>query len=175
MFFFLWITGIIINLIKGENIEVVCKYKDKLKDYFFPEILIFILFSDNNQHQLLISSGYAGCALLPTYLKKQFLVSNRIFLKQHLGNLFAYVNFCIIVVIYEVLLSKKTFTCFSSVLVRQPFRETKPNNLNSFGMHMVQVAKASIVQATCVIISFLSLMLQVTSTQGVSFGYWWFY
>lgn len=34
--------------------EVVCKYKDKLKDYFFLEVLSFILFSDNNQDQLLI-------------------------------------------------------------------------------------------------------------------------
>lgn len=41
-------------------------------------------------------------------------------------------------------------------------------------MHMAQVAKASTVQATCVIINFLSLMLQVTVIQ-VSLGVWWFY
>lgn len=52
------------------------KYKDKLKDYFFMEVLSFILFSDNNQDQLLISSGYAGCPLLPLHLKKQLLVSD---------------------------------------------------------------------------------------------------
>lgn len=50
--------------------EVVCRFKDKLKDYFLLEVLSFILFSDNNQGQLLISSGYAGCPLLLTYLKK---------------------------------------------------------------------------------------------------------
>lgn len=77
---------------------VVCKYKDKLKDYFLLEVLSFILFSDNNQDQLLISSGYAGCPLLPTYLKKQLLVSDIIFLKQYLGNPLARVKFCITVV-----------------------------------------------------------------------------
>lgn len=83
--------------------EVVCKYKDKLKDYFFLKVLSFILFSDNSQHQLLISSGYDGCPLLPIYLKKELLVSDITFLKQHLGNPFAHVNFFILVVICAVL------------------------------------------------------------------------
>lgn len=89
--------------------EVVCKYKDKLKDYFLLEVLSFLLFPDNNQDQLLISSGYVGCPLLPTYLKKQLLVSDIIFLKQHLGNHFAHVNFSITVVVCVVFLSELTF------------------------------------------------------------------
>lgn len=55
------------------------KYNDKLKYYFFLEILSFILFSDNSRDQLLISSGYAGCSLLPNDLKKQLLVSDSFF------------------------------------------------------------------------------------------------
>lgn len=92
------------------EIVLYSKYKDKLKDYFFLEVLSFILFSDNNQDQLLISSGYAGCPLLPLPSKKAIASIWYIyFLKQRLENPFAHMNFSVIVAICVVFLSEKTF------------------------------------------------------------------
>lgn len=38
--------------------------------YFLLGVLSFILLSGNNRDELLISSGYVRCPLLPTYVKK---------------------------------------------------------------------------------------------------------
>lgn len=68
------------------------------QQYFLLAVLSFIPLPNKNRDELLISSGYAGCSILPTYIKKSncwYLIS---FLKHHLGNSVAGVNFCIAMV-----------------------------------------------------------------------------
>lgn len=64
------------------------------QQYFLLAVLSFILLPSKYRDELLISSGYVGCPLLTTQMKKKLLVSDTVF-EGRLGNSVSHMNFCI--------------------------------------------------------------------------------
>lgn len=110
------------------------------QQYFLLVVLSFILLSSKNRDELLISSGYVDCPLLPTQMKKKLLVSNTVF-EGCLGNSVSHVNFCIDVV--NTLNDIRAVT-FSS---EQTF---SANNTNGSAFEMCQFDGSSETQETTI-------------------------